>query len=286
MTKSGLCLSYCYKYDPSMGAAVAFAVLFFLTTFCHGYQLIRTRTWYLIPLFIGGIFEFVGYIARAESSSQSPDFTLGPYIVQTILLLVAPALFAASIYMELGRIILLVEGESRAMIKKRWLTKIFVAGDILSFLAQSAGGAIMAGKTQESVTNGSHIVIAGLAIQLIFFGFFLLVAVSFNISIVKAPTTRSISTTIPWRKHLITLYAASILIMIRSIFRVAEYVQGGDGYTLKHEVFLYIFDSVLMLGVMIIFNIIHPSEVRALLRGGQWSSSVIKLNTFERLESF
>ena len=83
--------------------------------------------------------EYIGYIGRAVSSRQTPDWTLGPYIVQAVLLLVAPALFAATIYMELGRIIILVDGEHHSIIKKRWLTKIFVCGDILSFLMQSGG---------------------------------------------------------------------------------------------------------------------------------------------------
>ena len=61
------------------------------------------------------------------------------YIIQTLLLLVVPALFAASIYMELGRIILLVDGEGHALIKKKWITKLFVTGDVLSFSMQAAG---------------------------------------------------------------------------------------------------------------------------------------------------
>ena len=86
-----------------------------------------------------GAVEYIGYVGRAVSSRQTPDWTLGPYIVQAVLLLVAPALFAATIYMELGRIIGLVDGEHHSIIKKRWLTKMFVCGDILSFLMQSGG---------------------------------------------------------------------------------------------------------------------------------------------------
>jgi hypothetical protein len=41
--------------------------------------------------------------------------------------------------MQLGRIILLLHGESRALIKKKWLTKIFVTGDVLSFFLQAGG---------------------------------------------------------------------------------------------------------------------------------------------------
>jgi hypothetical protein len=41
--------------------------------------------------------------------------------------------------MELGRIILLVDGEQHALIKRRWLTKLFVTGDVCSFLLQASG---------------------------------------------------------------------------------------------------------------------------------------------------
>lgn len=85
------------------------------------------------------VVEVVGYIGRAMSSKQSPDWTLGPYIVQTLCLLLAPALLAASIYMLLGRIILVLQAESHAILKKKWLTKIFVTGDVMSFLLQGAG---------------------------------------------------------------------------------------------------------------------------------------------------
>jgi hypothetical protein len=83
--------------------------------------------------------EFVGYAGRARSGQESPDWTLPPYIIQALLILVAPALFAATIYMELGRIVTLVEGEDYTLIRKKWLTKIFVCGDVLSFMVQSAG---------------------------------------------------------------------------------------------------------------------------------------------------
>lgn len=74
------------------------------------------------------------------SANENPGpYTLNPYIIQSVLLLVAPALFAASIYMELGRIVQMLEGDRALFIRRTWLTKIFVAGDVLSFLMQSSG---------------------------------------------------------------------------------------------------------------------------------------------------
>lgn len=64
---------------------------------------------------------------------------MGPYIQQTILLLVPPALFAGSIYMMLGKVIMLLEAENLSFLKKRWLAKLFVCGDMLSFSIQAAG---------------------------------------------------------------------------------------------------------------------------------------------------
>lgn len=59
--------------------------------------------------------------------------------MQSLLILLAPALFAASIYIILGRIILMTDGERYSLVRQKWLTKIFVAGDVLSFLMQGSG---------------------------------------------------------------------------------------------------------------------------------------------------
>jgi hypothetical protein len=41
--------------------------------------------------------------------------------------------------MELGRIVLLTDGEAYCFIRRTWLTKIFLVGDIISFIMQGAG---------------------------------------------------------------------------------------------------------------------------------------------------
>tara|TARA_R110002060_G_scaffold984_5_gene2271 strand:+ start:888 stop:1130 length:243 start_codon:yes stop_codon:yes gene_type:complete len=68
-----------------------------------------------------------------------------------------------------------------------------------------------------------------------------------------------------------------------------EYIQGFDGYLLSHEVYLYIFDAVLMLAVMVIVNVVHPSEVIALIKGGNVAKKGWKMERIElyhqRIES-
>ncbi|KAF9729152.1 hypothetical protein PMIN06_000059 [Paraphaeosphaeria minitans] len=253
-----------YRYLPSLPAAIVFIVAFALATFYHIFQIGRKRTWYFIPLAVGGAFEFVGYIGRAMSHFD--QWKLGPYVMQSLLLLVAPALFAASIYIILGRIILLTDGEKHSLIRQRWLTKIFVAGDVLSFLVQSGGGGIQASGTESAMKTGEKLIIVGLFLQLAFFGFFVVVAGLFHVRLQRnGPASQTMDlNALPWKKHLMALYVSSLLILVRSVFRVIEYIMGNAGYLLRHELFLYIFDALLMLFVMLIFNYFHPSEITEL----------------------
>lgn len=64
-----------------------------------------------------------------------------------------------------------------------------------------------------------------------------------------------------WKKHMYALYFVSGLIMIRSVTRVVEYLQGRGGYIMSHEVFLYTFDATLMFIAVLTFNVVHPSEI-------------------------
>lgn len=128
------------------------------------------------------------------------------------------------------------------------------------------GGGYQASGTLEALDSGAKVIIGGLFVQLICFGVFIVIAIAFDRSIRKSPTGLS-NSEIPWKKHMMALYVGSMLIMVRSVFRAVEYLQGFDGYLLSHEVYLYIFDAVLMFLVMVLFNWIHPSEITALLNG-------------------
>ncbi|MCJ1306220.1 hypothetical protein MMC08_009038 [Hypocenomyce scalaris] len=217
-----------YRYHPSLAAAIIFIVCFSFTTAFHIFQLFRFRTWFFIPLIVGGLFELVGYVGRVVSSQN--QWLLSPYIMQTLLILVAPALFAATIYMTLGRIILLLQGEKHAVIRPKRLTKIFVSGDVLCFLVQAGSAGILATKSKNSLKLRQAIVIVGLCIQIVSFGFFVISATIFH----RRTKSSSLPAAAPqaWEKYLFVLYAASILILVRSVFRVIEYAVGNDGYML------------------------------------------------------
>ena len=57
------------------------------------------------------------------------------------------------------------------------------------------------------------------------------------------------------------LLVAATFIILRCVFRIIEFGQGHTGYLATHEVFLYLFDAVPMLGVQIMFHVIHAGDV-------------------------
>ncbi|KAJ5358467.1 RTA1-domain-containing protein [Penicillium cataractarum] len=254
-----------YNYVPSVAAASVFAILFAASTFYHSYQLFRTRTWFFTAFVVGGYFEIIGYVARAISGSQYPNYSMAPIAIQTILILIAPSLFAASVYMTLGRIIIITGGEKYALVRRSWLTKIFVLGDIIAFLTQAGGAAILVQQTASSFKTGEKVIKVGLIFQIIFFGLFILTAVLFNIRLVKYGSIQLAAGDIPWKRHMNALYTSSLFIFIRCIFRLVEYDQGSTGFLLQHEYWVYIFDAALMFMVMLVFHCIYPSEVNEIL---------------------
>lgn len=68
-----------------------------------------------------------------------------------------------------------------------------------------------------------------------------------------------------------------MLIMVRSVFRVVEYLQGNNGYILSREGFLYVFDAMLMLAVMATLHFVHPSEVLSFLKKRQEGRDTLDL---------
>lgn len=130
---------------------------------------------------------------------------------------------------------------------------------------------MMASGDKDKAKAGEMVIVGGLFIQIIFFGFFVVVALLFQSR--GRQHLAKIAIEVPWKKHLYTLYATSVLILVRSIFRVVEYLQGNDGYLISHEVFLYVFDALLMFAVLVAMNVNHPGEIAFLLKDANKSPS-------------
>ena len=206
--------------------------------------------------------ELIGYVARA-SSIKSPD-SKGPYITQTVLILVAPAVYAAACYQAFGRIVLWIvpshfQTAKHLWLPSRYITPLFVGCDVFAFFVQVVGGAMIAGASSSSSENtGKNVILIGLAIQMITFGFFVLASIRFlfflrsTLQGVPLPAERD------WRLFLRTINIASIIILVRTISRFIEFVGGTSSYLTNHEWWFYVFDSTLMWLVSATLVLFHP----------------------------
>jgi len=200
-----------------------------------------------------------GYVGRIISVNNVTSRSA--YIMQSCLIVLAPAFFAATVYMILGRVIAHVNSPQLSFIPHRRLTTIFVLGDVFSFMIQGSGSGLM---VMSSTRNwGSYIIVGGLVIQLIFFGVFFAALIVFDMRCRRTDLSKRIvsydgSSRLHWHTVVIALYIASVLISIRCIFRCIEFATGFDGYLQTHEVYFYVFDSLPMVATMVVFNVVYP----------------------------
>lgn len=61
-----------YHYDPTVVGAVIFTILFLATTLLHSWQLIRGRSWFVIPLTLGGFCKFICHLNAPPLNLTSP----------------------------------------------------------------------------------------------------------------------------------------------------------------------------------------------------------------------
>ena len=79
-------------------------------------------------------------------------------------------------------------------------------------------------KDDDAVKMGENIILGGLILQILIFGFFVVVAGTWHGRLSARPAARAAE--IPWLKYIRLLYAASALITIRNTCRVVEYALG------------------------------------------------------------
>ncbi|KAI3393986.1 hypothetical protein diail_3347 [Diaporthe ilicicola] len=137
-----------------------------------------------------------------------------PFCVQNVFILLGPALFAASIYMCLGRIIRGLKASRLSLIQPLKLTRVFVTGDVLSFLVQGGAAGMMV--TGKNAQLGEGLVIGGLMIQVVMFSLFALTAVIFLNRINRDPTPESRHDLVPWKKSMYMLFFHGEKRMVKS----------------------------------------------------------------------
>ncbi|KAF2179951.1 hypothetical protein K469DRAFT_797372 [Zopfia rhizophila CBS 207.26] len=112
-----------YLYKPSRTGAIIVTGLFGISATYHLFQMIRTKTWFYSSLTVGAIMMTAGYAFRYVSAQSPAD--LGPYIAQSLFIILPPSLYAATIYMTYGRLVLFINAPEASVIRPTRVTKVF-----------------------------------------------------------------------------------------------------------------------------------------------------------------
>ena len=204
-----------------------------------------------------------------------------------ICLTIAPVFFTAAIYLTLARVIVHY-GIHNSRLSPKAYSITFMTSDFIALVLQSVGGGIAdVASTTGGRNNGVHIMVAGLSFQVISLVLFISLAAEFFLK-VKKDRSRSKGTdweagqtsqasskgykTFVWgtsplpsslTMHSLTETAiaiATIFILIRSAYRVAELAHGFSSKLANNQVTFMIFESAMMAIALLIMTVFHPGR--------------------------
>ncbi|KAM0153108.1 hypothetical protein ACHAQE_007820 [Botrytis cinerea] len=157
----------------------------------------------------------------------------------------------------------------------------FMAADWIALILQAAGGAIAdTAATEAGMKSGTDILVAGLSFQVLGLIVFMIVVVDYTLKVSGERTRRQaanwatgedkIGTSERKMRYLCcSLTVATVLILIRSIFRVVELAKGFQSKLANEEVPFMILEGAVMILATTIMTIFHPG----LIIKGKWKES-------------
>ncbi|KAL9101530.1 MAG: hypothetical protein Q9163_003226 [Psora crenata] len=218
---------------------------------CHAAS--KYKCWKITGAFPwGGIIFTAGFIVREVSVYNTRDLAL--FITTQVLVIAAPPVYSLVNYMILSRILYYVPYYS-PMHPGRVLTT-FLGLDIVVEVLTGQGAARLANldSTPAERKVGEALVRASLLLQVALFVLFITLELVFHARCIRGRITPRNLTAI-----LALLYASSLLILTRNVYRVIEVWHGYAGYLARHEAFFYVFDAALMLVNSLAMNVWHPA---------------------------
>lgn len=264
-------------YLPVLWGQILFIAIFGAALIAHIGLGIRYKTWtFSIAMFFGLIGEAVGYAGRI--SLHDNPFNGDAFLQYLVALTIAPAFLTAAIYLTLSRIVV-AYGEKISYFKPRTYTITFITFDIIALVLQALGGGIASSAPdddQDMTDLGINIMIAGLAWQVVSLLIFTAMSSYFFLRVRKAPGSHfnmefdALRAKPYFKASLYALGLATLVIIVRSIFRCAELSEGFDGELANDEVTFMILEAAMIAIAVLCLTFFHPG----LVWKAQWHQAV------------
>ncbi|KAF2398071.1 RTA1 like protein [Trichodelitschia bisporula] len=249
-----------YGYRPSLVVALLGVILFAISTILHSWQLKKYKTRTFSALVLTGLaMEVVGYIFRLLSSRKNP-YNVIYFVVQYFFIVVAPVFFSAALYTVLSTLITKL-GRQFSYFSPRLILMTFIGVDVLCTALQMAGAALI-GKAQtdrKDPTSANNILLAGLAIQVASFFVFLVLMALFLLRARRQIGEKGVPGRVS-KGFLISFIVATLLIYLRTVFRLAETAEGIYGALSSHEVYFGCLEFAPVVIAVYLLTFWHPGR--------------------------
>ncbi|KND88824.1 hypothetical protein TOPH_06533, partial [Tolypocladium ophioglossoides CBS 100239] len=162
---AGACDSY-YSFYPSFEGNLAFAVLFGVSTLVHVAQAVAYRKRFCWVIIMGGLWETAAFVIRTVGAHNQQQMQYA--IWGLLLFLLAPLWINAFAYMTVARMVHFALPDQKIWgIRAAKLTLIFIWLDVVCFLVQAGGGALLSGNNDASLLAiGMKVYMAGIGVQM------------------------------------------------------------------------------------------------------------------------
>ncbi|KAJ1822270.1 hypothetical protein LPJ56_000901 [Coemansia sp. RSA 2599] len=241
---------YYFSYIPIDVVPEVAAGLFALCAIIQCLQTFQSQgPYYLLLLSVTALSESIGYGLRTLCIYRTTKAT---FIAMTLFLLLPPNALALTNYKTLGETVrqqtpVALVYRRPFYLNPRFITWFFFLSDVLSFLLQAAGVALSTQEDRRELAKNT--VLVGLAVQLFFFACFL--ALCFRVLkspeylVKKGPADKSLGTA--KRRLFSVIIGTTVLLYVRSIYRVFEFVGGYGSWVYGTEWLFYVCDTLMVL---------------------------------------
>lgn len=243
-----------YGYTPSFALALLADIIFLIFFLVHSWQVIRHRSWYFVTFSVGLLFEIIGYIARTLSAKVNP-YNLIFFILQYFFIVTAPVFLAAGIYTILSALIHRL-GREYSLLHPKLVLWIFITSDVIATITQISGAALIGVResNREDPTTANNILLGGLAYQVFAIGVFIILSAIFIFRARDKIRQGRLYTFVG------AFAAATLLIYLRTVFRLAETAEGLGGNLSTREVYFGVLEFAPVVLAVLLLSIWHPGR--------------------------
>ncbi|KAL3421224.1 RTA1 like protein [Phlyctema vagabunda] len=248
------------RYLPNFAGNVLYLSCFALLLVTHAVQCCVYRTYsYTFSMIAGFILEIIGYLGRIQMHNN--PFLSNPFLLYIICLTIGPVFFTAALYITLSRVIVFY-GTQYSRLSPKAYTLTFITFDIIALVLQALGGALAdTADTPAGSRTGINIMIAGLAFQVASLLGFVVLCAEFFYKVHKSPRMGSRGENGVSLRFLIIAFAlATLFILIRSTFRMAELYEGFDGKLANEQAPFMIFEGAMIIFATALMTAFHPGR--------------------------